>query len=511
MPRKLEDLPDPNSLNDWIYTFGQGAVSPGDVQPANKALAGILAGITKGLYTLPQRFSQSAGDYWKTKEFDPSVSVEAALLPMGGTAFSAPKGAIGAGPSFSETLGYPVGKDFVELVKQWKAQGKELFPSEQKLLDIEAAREAAAKGSGQYGSPTGPAMKPQLDYEALGINPALKGKTIPEVYGPMKHDPSAGGIVNKEELDKILSGMERDKSYTLYGPEAKTPPEIAADIKAKMAGKKYGSKQEELDDLLKELKQILPEGVGSPRTAKTDIAAGGGPDPSWMSEWELRKQLIKSLPTDVPFKIPERGQALGFNVPAAHGTTYFPQHLYEKGGYGSVNLGEDFGKFRMPETEIGVHFGSPRAAGHFTAFGSERYAGSYPRVFPVALKAQNPLEMPDLGSWTAGKISRELQRQGWPKAEVEAARMKNPDMTEIENLRDYIQSKGYDSIKYINKVEDRGHTSYIALKPNQIRSVFAKFDPSKLHLPDILAGVAGGAVAAPATFEELRSRMKEMQ
>ena len=59
-------------------------------------------------------------------------------------------------------------------------------------------------------------------------------------------------------------------------------------------------------------------------------------------------------------------------------------------------------------------------------------------------------------------------------------------------LIDFLDSKGYDSIEYVNKVEDPGSISKIVFEPEQIRSPFAKFDPRKRKSRNILASGVGG-------------------
>lgn len=59
-------------------------------------------------------------------------------------------------------------------------------------------------------------------------------------------------------------------------------------------------------------------------------------------------------------------------------------------------------------------------------------------------------------------------------------------------LTDFLASKGYDSIEYVNKVEDPGSISKIVFEPEQIRSPFAEYDPSKRKSGNILASGAGG-------------------
>ena len=64
-------------------------------------------------------------------------------------------------------------------------------------------------------------------------------------------------------------------------------------------------------------------------------------------------------------------------------------------------------------------------------------------------------------------------------------------------MRDYLASKGYDSVRYTNAVEDAGHPSYILFNDSPVargrvigaRSPFAAFDPKQLHLPSLAAGV----------------------
>jgi hypothetical protein len=49
---------------------------------------------------LPGRAMTAAGDLQRTgDQYDPAPAVDAAMMTMGGTAFGAPRGAIGAGPS----------------------------------------------------------------------------------------------------------------------------------------------------------------------------------------------------------------------------------------------------------------------------------------------------------------------------------------------------------------------------------------------------------------------------
>lgn len=83
-------------------------------------------------------------------------------------------------------------------------------------------------------------------------------------------------------------------------------------------------------------------------------------------------------------------------------------------------------------------------------------------------------------------------------------------------LREMMQERGYDSIKYANNVESDGAPSFLLMDPRQVRSKFATFDPARAGSRDLLASLAaslglGGAAAygmsgeAP-TEEQLAAR-----
>lgn len=225
-----------------------------------------------------------------------------------------------------------------------------------------------------------------------------------------------------------------------------------------------------------------------------------------------------TAPGVVPFKAPGTAHEKGLNIPLAHGTIQ----------------PNDFDKFKLPSNEIGVHFGTPRAA-------DERIRGiskdffkespdvsddflNKPRVFPVVIRADNPLRLPDLGTWKPNDIERGLVHgSGLPlhfsKKEVRIARYggKSPgavsDSEQISNLRKYIKSKGFDSIVYKNAVEDPGHDSYILFDtpehdPHHVHGVkvpWAKF--KDMNDPNLLTGL-GGILAIPAVASALQGKDK---
>lgn len=400
--RTIEDLAAPN----WTDFVAQGAVGPGDVQPASHIMAGLLTNITKSLATLPRRAREAAAQFDLTGRYDPGPALESALMTMGGTAF-APRGALGAGPTL---FGKPISQEMADFLKKAGYDDRTVSPK------VEAAMAATEKPK----------------------SAATQAAAIAEF------DKRHGAITPEEQ--QLLDALASPGQSSPWSPYAK---------------------------------------------AKEQGAVAVNPE---------------ELPREVPFGVPEKAQQLGFNVPVVHGTTREPYGNYSysellnhsKAGGG---LKQDFGQFELPPSEIGVHFGSPRAAAHFT--GEYPVEGRYARKFPVVIRAQNPLEMKDIGSWGPRKIADELQRLGFSPKEIrDQVFYKSGGKSDIEKMRDYIQSKGYDSIKYKNTVEDPGHTSYILMDPARARVPWAAFDPAKLADPNLLSGIAGGAV----TLDMLRSR-----
>jgi hypothetical protein len=243
-------------------------------------------------------------------------------------------------------------------------------------------------------------------------------------------------------------------------------------------------------------------------------------------------QLFKDLgefPKSVPYVPGEVAVRQGYLTPALHGTRLGEQRWVvpggeataaELGGLGSAHeAGLD--ALRLPENELGVHFGTPEQAHFFTS--KELGAGYLPRTYPTVLQTGRSLELPDMGTWEHSRIQDALDKlhegEGFgvshgkfkvaePEAHIgEFPRSERGHISSIEDMRAYLASKGYDSVNYINKVEGPGQRSYIMFKPSPVdprfvkgvRSRFAQFDPSKVASPLLAAGLAGAA-ASPVLF-----------
>lgn len=134
---------------------------------------------------------------------------------------------------------------------------------------------------------------------------------------------------------------------------------------------------------------------------------------------------------------------------------------------------------------FGFHFGTIEQARQVDTHGAR---GHLVRAY---LRIENPLRLPDLGSWDTDAIVDELAklRLITPEQDAQLDRAFDPE----ERLREIIRSHGYDGIVYENlgerKLIDKKRNlladSYIAFEPTQIKSATENqgtFDPTN---PDI--------------------------
>jgi|TARA_R110000751_G_scaffold257538_1_gene356946 hypothetical protein len=221
---------------------------------------------------------------------------------------------------------------------------------------------------------------------------------------------------------------------------------------------------------------------------------------------------------------------------------------------GKSGIGKEGKDFKTIETEF-FHFGTPKAAQDRLdqeMFNLNIPKKNYPggkrtnwigQIYPVKLKAKNPLFLKDdinipwspdgiwkrisddigiSGASPPTKKNKEKAKEKYNisleelnKSKLESRRddiYKNryePNNFEFDGVPfgksgelykggkkqwivDFLNSKGFDSIQYKNVHEDPGSISTMVFEPNQIRSVFAKFDPKKASSGNILAsGLVG--------------------
>lgn len=436
----------------------------------------------ESLATLPSRALRAAGELQRTGEYDPGPALEAAGLVLGGTAFGAPRGAIGAGPAFKydPAKGASYGSPTGPMIKNHAGLAKDIPgyqpPSPYSGGHLPSNYDAIYEASYNWGLKQGVSPGAAAQF---ADKKAMAGDTSLLKYAPKKETPKYT-LFGEEVSEGIFKRAEKmaidaiDGKIPMVGPDA---PDII-----KKAAKTYAPlAQSTKPGTEAAIKATLPKTIGEMYSQSPFVAK-----PKSATDWDWAEMPVVDpydLPREIPFGVPPKAQALGFTTPAVHGTTRRPG-----GSWSAERLEQDFGSFALPENEIGVHFGSPRAAQEFTG---NRWPSAAPRKFPVVLRTENPLEMKDLGSWTPYKITAELERLGFPEKEIREALYKSGPKSEIEKLRDYISSKGYDSIRYKNAVEDPGHISTILMDPARARVPWAKFDPAKLSDPNLLSGLAG--------------------
>ena len=169
----------------------------------------------------------------------------------------------------------------------------------------------------------------------------------------------------------------------------------------------------------------------------------------------------------------------------------------------------DFTQFDMDRVTDawGAHFGTREAATTFTSPAIEKSPEILSRhVRPFYLSLQNPLTMRDEGEeWLDGVLyqlrdRKVIKPEALEPLQAEMERARNaafhatPDArftsampkAQARFLRDLLLRLGYDGVKYENRYEDVGSTSWIAFDPRQIKSAtdnVGTYDPEN---PSIL-------------------------
>jgi hypothetical protein len=253
----------------------------------------------------------------------------------------------------------------------------------------------------------------------------------------------------------------------------------------------------------------------------------------------------KTLPTDEASRM-ARAQEMGFDPQTYyHGTvsdikSFEPQEKYYLKPGISKHLAIFPGDYEKRGGEF-IHFGSAKAAA--ARLEGMRFNENIPpgqtfpgaQIYPVKLISENPLKLKDNldVSWNADGILKRIgdeigmtgatgvtknkkalaaNKFNISEDELSVARIgtrKNQyDHTNLQFdgvpfnqaeelyeggkdrwIVDFLDSKGFDSIEYKNVYEDPGSVSKIVFEPSQVRSVHAKFDPSKAKSGNILASV----------------------
>lgn len=174
--------------------------------------------------------------------------------------------------------------------------------------------------------------------------------------------------------------------------------------------------------------------------------------------------------------------------------------------YHATDAEEDFTEFARTE-DIGFHFGSLQQANTAAARTQE---GSE-RIIPVYLVMRSPLRLPDLHTWSPSSVVQTLRRLGVLSDEVADEALM--DVVGLEQVRDWLDAAGYDSIVYRNETEGDGD-SVIVFRPEQIKSalgndgLFDAASPSMVGDPPMNACVSWEDVLARC--DDVEHRMQEV-
>lgn len=334
---------------------------------------------------------------------------------------------------------------------------------------------------------------------AMGLLPGSKAETaaVKTMGELLPHMYPATSMFAKMTPKEYLTTMGE-------GLPAKLPQELEQVLKPAMPPPKVGTVPSAVPVKAFEPKPIGPDEISAalaknPGASIFDIAGThvSGPSQPYTpkgkgiySEQNVTHLVdYPSIPREAVPYTPLAASILGRSENLAHGTR-IPLSRWQGG--------EDM--LKLPDDEIGVHFGNPKQASHFTS----NYLGGAgepdPRSYPVVVATNNSLRMPDMGTWHVDDMTHNLRMQ-FPEDENLLR-----DMDDISDVRKYLQAKGYDSIVYKNKTEDPGQDSFIKFTESPdnpgfvtgVRSPWAAFDPNKLSHASLAAGLAGGGMALPA-------------
>ena len=192
-----------------------------------------------------------------------------------------------------------------------------------------------------------------------------------------------------------------------------------------------------------------------------------------------------ALPMDEASRM-ARAREQGFDVDAPQYKGMWPfDWTKEVGDYPGpeikeINRTTEFPAFNKGEKGVdiaGFMASDPKVA--------SKFAGEHGAVYPVFTKRGRELVIDAKGDF-AGNI--QFGETGKP-------------------FRDAVRGGDYDSIRIINTADEGDIT--VALRPENIRSKFAKFDPRKAGSGNLLAGAAGGSMLAAGALNGMARQNRD--
>jgi len=222
-----------------------------------------------------------------------------------------------------------------------------------------------------------------------------------------------------------------------------------------------------------------------------------------------------SFDADDPSGISVHDLGAHFGTKRAAETRASVQHIDQE--IPDADIWEENGRYFLDEdmwpNQPTQGFKTEDAAKQFVADQMEySEAPDYVQITEAFLRIENPLELPDLGTWPFQGAVLELRNQGvFSASDADRAfyAYNLSDQKGFNAIKALLRRKGYDGIKYRNEVEDRGKYSYIIFKPQQAKSPtnrggFSSKDPCMRNPNDLMFGT-------PKQVSWARSIRRDMQ
>ena len=136
----------------------------------------------------------------------------------------------------------------------------------------------------------------------------------------------------------------------------------------------------------------------------------------------------------------------------------------------------DAAKDPVPRTGLeGMHFGTQEASSDRKRLLDDAGVSSPSgQTTEVYLSIRNPIRIDDQGDWTVDDVYTQVREQVEFKQQerrsIEQAVLRDQKKAGFEALKSALDRLGYDGIVYENKYEDKGSDSYIAFRPEQVKS-----------------------------------------
>jgi hypothetical protein len=128
--------------------------------------------------------------------------------------------------------------------------------------------------------------------------------------------------------------------------------------------------------------------------------------------------------------------------------------------YHATAAENDFSRFNKRVGDIGNHFGTLAQAEDRSEY-STRFNDEAPsRIMPVYLSIKRPLRLRDAGAWNADNLKHQLLELFPNDAARIGRNFVNEGLKSTKDIREFIQSNGYDGVVYANTGETAGAKEY---------------------------------------------------